>query len=101
MRLQVRRLTGRGLGAERVAQYLTGGMAMLVNATCCLMHTKAVIAQDADDNVWIRLTADVRADEEILVDYGAGFFTSEACVCCACSGRCLPPQPAEHASGGR
>ena len=72
---------------------------MLANATCCQVHRNAVIAQDADDNVWIRVTADVRVGEEILVDYGARFFTSEVCVCCACSGRCSS-QPTEHAKRG-
>ena len=98
-KMQVSRFTGKGLGAERVAQHLTGGVAMLANATCCQVHRNAVIAQDADDNVWIRVTADVRVGEEILVDYGARFFTSEVCVCCACSGRCSS-QLTEYAKGG-
>ena len=48
----------------------------------------------------IRLVADVHFDEEILVDYGTGFFASEACACCSCAGRYPPPQPGEYARGG-
>ena len=33
---------------------------MLANATCCRVHRNAVIRQGADDNVWIRVTADGR-----------------------------------------
>ena len=99
--MRVRRLTDRGLGTMCATLYLQGGVAMLANATCCLLHRNAEIAQDADDNVWIRLVADVRAEDEILVDYGEGFFMAEPCVCCLCAGRCTPVHPTEHASGGR
>ena len=82
--MQVRRLSDEGLGVVRVMQRLGGGVAMLANATCCPLHRNAEIAQDANDVVWTRLVADVRAGDEILVDYGRGFFASELCACCSC-----------------
>ena len=99
--MQVRRLSEEGLGVVRVMQQLGGGLAMLANATCCSLHRNAEIAQDANDVVWIRLVADVCAGDEILVDYGRGFFASESCVCCSCAGRCTSSASGEHASGGQ
>ena len=99
--MQVRRLSAEGLGVVRVTQRLGGGLAMLANATCCSLHRNAEIAQDANDAVWIRLVADVRAGDEILVDYGRGFFASELCACCSCAGRCTSSSSGEYASGGR
>jgi len=86
--MQVRRSQGAGWGLKRAIVPLGEGAAMAANSTCCPRHQNAAIVQDEEGRIWIRLVADVAADGEILVHYGADFFDTGTCVCCLCSGQC-------------
>lgn len=90
--MQVRRTSGEGLGLLRATSRLGKGVAMLANASCCPRHQNAVIAQDAKDDCWIKLIADVKKGDEILLHYGGQYFgPARQCMCCLCEGRCKGP----------
>ena len=86
------RLTGGGtvlLAWKRTSAY---GLGHYANSTCCAHHANAELIFNgeagADAAVFVRTTKEVRAGDEILVNYGPAFFHEESCKCCKCTSRC-------------